>query len=316
MTPIPQLAGKAGDTFRLVIDDQKVKRCTHHVPGYHAFHPLTTGESHGEYHRVVMRLRTYLLAGGAGIVALSGAISLGPLGWLRAHLAPLTQPVATALAPRGATAADDVAGALHEQIAKLGAQNAEMRARLSEYAQIQGEGKASPERVVVARSGRRYLELDIGRVDGVVKGMPVAMGWTLVGQVAGTDDGRCLVQELTDAECRVAAMVLDMGAVNDTPGEGDSAKPTVPTRLCEGVLAGTGRRNELVLTFIDAAPELPLRPGLAVVTAGADGRFPAGMVLGSISEANHAGTDAWQVRVIQPRDPELAESLLVLRFDR
>ena len=325
MTPIPQLTGKAGDTFGLVIDDQKVKRCTHHVQYYHTFRPLTTGEWQGGSHRVGMRLRTYLLAGGAGILALSGAMALGPLGWVRAHLAPITQPVAAAFALKGATAADDVAGALREQLAKLGGENAEMRARLSEYSQIQGEGKVSAERVVIARgriigrtrrSGRRYLELDIGRVDGVVKGMPVAMGWTLVGQVAGTDDGRCLVQELTDAECRVAAMVLDMGAGKETPGEGGSAKPTVPTRLCEGVVAGTGRRNELILTFIDASPELPLRPGLAVVTAGADGRFPAGMVVGSISEANHAGTDTWQVRITQPRDPELAESLLVLRFDR
>lgn len=272
-----------------------------------------------------MRLSTYLIAAGAGIVALSGTTTWGPLGWMRTHLAPLTQPVSEALAAEGTTAADDVAGALLEQVAKLGAENAELRTRLGEYAQIQGEGKVPADRVVVARgriisrtrrSGRRYMELDIGRVDGVVKGMPVAMGWTLVGQIAGTDDGRCLVQELTDGECRVAAMVLDLGAGPESAAEGESAKSTAPTRLCEGVLAGTGRRDGLVLTFIDAAPELPLRPGLAVVTAGADGRFPAGMVLGSISEAHHGGTDAWQVRVAQPRDPELAESLLVLRFDR
>ena len=272
-----------------------------------------------------MRLRTYLIAAGAGILALTGTMAVGPLGWLRSHMSPLTQPLSEAFAAKGTTAADDVAGVLREQVARLGAENAEMRIRLSEYAQIQGEGKVPAERVVIARgriigrtrrSGRRYLELDIGRVDGVAKGMPVAMGWTLVGQIAGTDDGRCLVQELTDAECRVAAVVLDLGAGTEPSIAGDSPKPTVPTRLCEGVLAGTGRRDELVLTFIDAAPELPLRPGLAVVTAGADGRFPAGMVLGSISEANHAGTDAWQVRVVQPRDPEIAESLLVLRFDR
>ena len=272
-----------------------------------------------------MRLRTYLIAAGAGILALTGTMAAGPLGWLRAHLAPISQPLAEAFSAKGTTAAEDVAGVLLEQVAKLGAENAEMRTRLAEYAQIQGEGKVPADRVVIARgriigrtrrSGRRYLELDIGRVDGVVKGMPVAMGWTLVGQIAGTDDGRCLVQELTDAECRVAATVLDLGTLNEAPAGGESAKPTIPTRLCEGVLAGTGRRDDLVLTFIDAAPELPLRPGLAVVTAGADGRFPAGMVLGFISEANHAGSDAWQVRVVQPRDPEIAESLLVLRFDR
>lgn len=272
-----------------------------------------------------MRLRTYLLAGGAGILAVSEAMSVGPLGWVRSHVASVTQPVAEALAPTGMTAGDDVAGSLREQVARLGAENAELRTRLGEYAHIQGEGKVPADRVVIARgriigrtrrSGRRYLELDIGRVDGVVKGMPVAMGWTLVGQIAGTDDGRCLVQELTDSECRVAATVMEANPGDGASRGGETAKSTAPTRLCEGVLAGTGRRDELRLTFVDAAPELPLRPGLAVVTAGADGRFPAGMVLGSISEASHAGTDAWQVKVTQPRDPELAESLLVLRFDR
>ena len=118
-----------------------------------------------------MRLRTYLIAGGAGILALSGTMAFGPMGWLRSHLAPLTQPVAEAFAAKGTTAADDVAGGLREQVAKLGAENAEMRIRLSEYAQIQGEGKVPAERVVIARgriigrtrrSGRRYLELDIG----------------------------------------------------------------------------------------------------------------------------------------------------------
>jgi cell shape-determining protein MreC len=55
---------------------------------------------------------------------------------------------------------------------------------------------------------------------------------------------------------------------------------------------------------------------MAVVTSGAEGRFPAGMVLGSIREASHAGTEAWQVSIMQARDPELAESLLVLRSER
>ncbi len=266
-----------------------------------------------------MRVRTYVIAGVAGAVALLGSTALAPLAWMRGHLAPLLQPVAAALAPTGTAAADDVLETMHTQIAKLAADNAELRARLEDYTHIQGEGKVPAERVVVARgrvigrtrrSGRRYLELDIGRVDGVVKGMPVAMGWTLVGQIAGTDDGRCLVQEITDAESRVAALVLDVEGADGSP------KPQSPTRLCEGVVAGTGRRNDLLLTFIDASPEMPLRPGLAVVTAGTDGRFPSGMVLGSIREASHAGTDAWQVRVAQPRDPEVAESLLILRFDR
>lgn len=265
-----------------------------------------------------MRVRVYVIAGVAGALALLGSTAIAPLPWLRAYLAGGLQPLAASVAPGGRTAADDVVATLQEQIAKLSGDNIELRARLEGYAQIEGEGKVLAERVVVARgrvigrtrrSGRRYVELDIGRVDGVAKGMPVAMGWSLVGEVVGTDDGRCLVQELTDVESRVAAMVL---AVQGNEG----AAKSPPIRLCEGVAAGLGRRRELQLNFIAAAPDVQLRPGMAVVTSGAEGRFPAGMVLGSIREASHAGTEAWQVSIMQARDPELAESLLVLRSER
>lgn len=256
-----------------------------------------------------MRLRTAVLAAVIGVAAV-----LGPLVWLRGWAAPLVGALAGAISPAGRTSADEPEAVLREQVVRLGAENAVLRGRLGDYAAIEGEGRATPERVVVARgriigrtrrASRRYLELDVGRVDGVVKGMAVVMGWSLVGQVSGTDDGRCLVQEITDGESRVAASVIDAG---------DAAKP--PARLCEGVLAGRGRREVLGLEFIETGPDLALRPGLGVVTAGADGRFPAGLVLGAIRSASHAGGEAWQVEVAPPRDPELAESLLVLRFER
>ena len=256
-----------------------------------------------------MRLRTAVVAAVVGVLAV-----LGPLAWLRGWTAPVVGTLAGAVSPAGVTSADEPGAVLREQVVRLGAENAVLRGRLAEYASIEGEGKATPERVVVARgrvigrtrrASRRFIELDVGRVDGVAKGMAVVLGWTLVGQVAGTDDGRCLVQEITDGESRVAAAVVDAG---------DAAKP--PVRLCEGVLAGRGRRDLLGLEFVETSPELALAPGLGVVTAGADGRFPAGLVLGEIRSASHAGGEAWQVEVVPLRDPELAESLLILRFER
>lgn len=256
-----------------------------------------------------MRLRTAVVAAVVG-----GLAVLGPLAWLRGWAAPVVGTLAGAVSPAGRASADEPEAVLREQVVRLGAENAVLRGRLAEYGAIEGEGKATPERVVVARgrvigrtrrASRRFIELDVGRVDGVVKGMAVAMGWTLVGQVSGTDDGRCLVQEITDGESRVAAAVVDPG---------DAAR--APVRLCEGVLAGRGRRDLLGLEFIETSPELALTPGLGVITAGSDGRFPAGLVLGAIRSASHAGGEAWQVEVAPSRDPELAESLLVLRFDR
>jgi cell shape-determining protein MreC len=152
------------------------------------------------------------------------------------------------------------------------------------------------------RAGRRYGELDIGRLDGVEKGMPVADGWALAGTVAGTDDGRCLIQFTSDAESRIAAQVI---------APDDEGKPRI---LCEGVVAGTGKRGTLALEFVDAISGLDLAPGMDVVTAGGDARLPPGMVLGTITAAGRGGGDHWLVDVKPHRDPELAESLLVLRL--
>ena len=254
-------------------------------------------------------MRVVMIAAGV-----AGLLLLGPLAWLRGWLAPAMSFAAGAVAPSGQTAAQVPDAVLREQVARLGSENTMLRARLADYAAISGEGRVDPATVVVARGriisrtrrvARRYLELDVGRVDGVAKDMAVVMGWTLVGQVTGTDDGRCLVQEVTDSESRVAAAVLS--AV-------EGVKP--PERLCEGVLAGRGRRGDMGLEFVETAAHLVLFPGMAVVTAGADGRFPAGLVLGEIRSASHAGGEAWQVTVAPLRDPELAESLLVLRLQR
>jgi hypothetical protein len=247
------------------------------------------------------------------VVAVAVLAACGPLVWLRGCSASATTALAGGFASLGADAEDAPLIALHEQVARLGSENAVLRARLDDYAQIAGEGGQVIERTVMARgrvisrtrrTGRRYLELDVGRVDGVEKGMPVVMGWSLVGQVAGTDDGRCLVQEITDRESRVAAALLDPG-----PTE----KPKI---LSEGVLSGDGRSTTAVLGFVDLPPEAPVRAGLTVVTAGADGRFPAGLVLGVVMSASHAGTDAWQIAVTPLRNPDTAESLLVLRNGR
>ncbi len=251
--------------------------------------------------------RTWWLCGGALALALSGA-----LGALRGCTDPLLTPAQVALAGTGTLPAEDELAILREQVAHLGSENVVLRTRLAEYASITGEGGVPPERVVVARgrivarssrSGRRYVELDVGRLDGLAKGMAVCAGWSLVGLVAGTDDGRCLVQVLTDSEFRVAAAVVA------PPGQTTPAKI-----LCEGVLAGRGRRGDVALEFVDAAHDLELMPGLAVVTAGSDGRLPAGLVLGTITQAGREAGDRWQVAVTPVRDPEAHESLLVLRF--
>jgi cell shape-determining protein MreC len=199
--------------------------------------------------------------------------------------------------------------ATREQMLRLGTENTLLRTRLAEYEAIRGEGGLDPQQAVVVRarivgrtvrSGRRYVELDAGALDGVTKGMPVCAGWSLVGVVSGLQDGRCLVQQVTDSGSRIPAAILGGKEV-----------------LAEGVLTGTGKRGQLELAFVEDRPGLAIVPGLTVVTVGTDERIPSGLVLGTVREANRSSTaDHWRIAVAPLRTADAAESLLVLGFTR
>ncbi|MBA3683944.1 MAG: hypothetical protein H0W72_01710 [Planctomycetes bacterium] len=193
-----------------------------------------------------------------------------------------------------------------EQVARLTAENIVLRRRLDDYQAIQGEGKLGPSQVVVARGqvvartlrqGRRFCELDVGAVDGVEIGMAVAIGWSLVGVVAGVQPSRCLVRQVTDRESRIPAAVF---ADSDL--------------VAEGVLSGTGERASSLLDFVEDRPGLQLSAGMQVMTAAFDPNLPPGMVLGTITAAERSAQSAqWRIQVTPLRDAEVAESLLIIR---
>lgn len=242
-----------------------------------------------------------LIAAGTGAVV--AATGLGTVAWIVAGR-PVTGML-EGLAPTmaaSATVAD-----LTEQATRLNAENVVLRTRLRDYQEIAGESGVPAVRQVVVRArviartqraARRWVELDVGSVDGVVKGMPVGAGWSLLGVVAGVKDGSCLVQELTDAESRVPAAVFD--------GE---------RKLAEGVVAGTGARRELRLDLIEDQPGLAIAPGMSVVTLATDQGIPAGLVLGTVHTSQTGTTgDHWRITVTPLRTTLEVESVLVLRF--
>ncbi|MEK7412995.1 MAG: rod shape-determining protein MreC [Planctomycetota bacterium] len=193
-----------------------------------------------------------------------------------------------------------------EQVVHLNAENVLLRARLAQYASIRGEGGFPPERVVIARgrvvgrtarSGRRFLHLDVGTAAGVAVDQPACIGWSLAGMVTGIREGRCLVQELADSESRIPATILN-GKEN----------------LAEGVLVGGGQPGWARLEFIEQREGLRIEPGYSVVTAGSDGRLPPGLVLGRIDNAvRGSGSDTWKLRVRLTADASSSESLLILK---
>ncbi|MBA2482409.1 MAG: hypothetical protein H0V44_17235 [Planctomycetes bacterium] len=238
-----------------------------------------------------------------GVTAVAVVTGLGGVVWNRAGK-PL-EPIQRGMARIAGE--DDETTSLREQVIRLNAENVVLRTRLSEYLSIKGEGGIPPEQAVVVRArviarthraGRRYCELDSGAVDGVLKGMPVCSGWSLIGVVAGLQDGRCLVQEITDSESRIPAAIID-----------------AQQKIAEGVLVGGGWPGKVSLEFVEHVEGLAITPGMHVVTAGADGRLPAGLVLGTITSANLlAGADHWQISLTPMRHTGNVESLLLMRF--
>lgn len=244
---------------------------------------------------------------GLALLALTiGGIASGLVGkaWLR--LDGAMRPWQRGLAPEAEAAADM---ARQEQVLRLGAENAILRTRLADYEAIRGEGRVDLQQALVVRAriigrtvraGRRFVELDAGALDGVAKGLPVCQGWSLVGVVVGVEDGRCLVQQVTDNASRIPAAILDGKEL-----------------LAEGVLTGTGRRGRLDLAFVEDRPGLAVVPGAAVVTVGADQRIPSGLVLGRVVTAERStSADHWRIAVEPLRTADAAESLLILGFPR
>jgi cell shape-determining protein MreC len=243
-------------------------------------------------------LTVTLIGLATAVLAAGGAAALwGRPGWL---LTPMQRAVAPSGEQHGALKS------LQDQTAKLTAENALLRARLAQYAAIAGEGGFPPERVVVARgrvvgrtsrAGRRFFELDTGTADGVQRDLPVADGWSLVGLTAGMRERRCLVQDLADSESRVPAAIIDGTGV-----------------VAEGVLAGAGEPGFARLDFIEPRDGLRIDAGMAVTSAGSDGRLPPGLAIGRIESAGRgSGAEHWRLRVRLSGDAGAAESLLLLR---
>jgi cell shape-determining protein MreC len=230
-------------------------------------------------------------------------LALGGATWVAGGTAWLTTPWMRWWASGEGSAERDL---LAQQIVRLNAENAVLRARLDQYRQIAGEGNFPPLQVALARgrivgrtvrAGRRYVELDVGAGDGVVRDLPACDGWALAGLITGVTEGRGLVQEITDSESRIPAAILAAGKI-----------------LAEGVLAGGGDPRECRLDFIEPRDDLRIEAGMQVVTAGSDGRLPPGMVLGEVVRAVRGiGAEHWRITVRPAAATATAESLLILR---
>jgi rod shape-determining protein MreC len=182
---------------------------------------------------------------------------------------------------------------LRERNARLNAERVELAGRLRDYEAIRGEGGIDPLRAVVAiarviarspRAGRSLVEIDVGVLDGVRRGMICLAGWSLVGTVIGEERHRSAVQLITDPESRIPAALYSL--------QGDF--------VGEGLLVGDPASAGCRLLYIDDHPDLVIEPGMEVLTSGTDGRLPRDLVLGQVAEVEQPpGDDHWSI-IVRP----------------
>jgi len=253
----------------------------------------------------------HLLVAALLLVVGSALIASGAARWGWRLLAPLALPAQRVLAEAGAPPApgDNGSRDLAEQVARLGAENAQLRNRLTERDEVDGPWGAAVRDAVLARGriiarpsrqGRRFCVLDVGEAQGVSIGLAVVSGFSLVGVVAGISESTCLVRQVTDSQNRCPAALYYGKEL-----------------AAEGVVAGNGRRDALDLLFVEDRPglDLALVPGGHVVTGAVGTLVPPNLVLGRVLSAERSAITAghWHVRLAPLRIAEAVDSVHVLR---
>ncbi len=142
--------------------------------------------------------------------------------------------------------------------------------------------------VVMADSGspfRQSVLINVGARDGIVDGWAAMDGLGLVGRISGVGNNTARVILLTDTSSRIPVTIQPSGQQALMAGDNTAAP---------------------VIEFLEAPDQV--RPGDRVMTSGDGGVFPAGLLVGQLSEDPGGRT-----RVRLAADYERLEFLRVLR---
>jgi len=212
--------------------------------------------------------------------------------WVLAATEPLAR--ATASFSRAASSAADGVGAtlaartenvrLREDLALRDRELFRLRA---EVAHLRRDGRlvaaagALPDVVTTApvlllqsRAGLQTAVIGAGRNAGVVAGSPIAVPQGLIGRVVTAGRRISRAQLLLDASAAAGARIVRTGDL--------------------GVVRGDGRGG-LRLNNVPASSRV--RPGDVVETAGIDGIYPRGILIGRVAEVSPGGNLFLEIRV-------------------
>lgn len=143
------------------------------------------------------------------------------------------------------------------------------------------EGHTFATASVIARDPsnlRRRVAIDVGREDGVRKGMPViTQGSTLVGTISQVEDGHAWVTLVSDVDSAVSSLLLESRA--------------------EGVVTGSYSR-ELTMDFVEQ--NATVNEGDTVLTSGLNGTYPKDLVIGKVTRVSVNRQELFRSVTVEP----------------
>lgn len=223
----------------------------------------------------------------------------GPLHTARGAVSTVIAPFDRASSYLG-SAAEQVgttvgdATASGETLSELQAQNEELAAlvmlleeyrleneRLSELLDLSNAYNLEATAARILRSSidswNQTITIDKGSADGIAVGMPVMSPNGLIGQIESVSAYSSQVRLITDQNSGVAVYLQ--------------------ANRSEGVLQGS-LEGLLYLNYISL--DIEVVPGDVVMTSGAGGVYPKGIVIGEVTSVTSRPSDAFQTIVVKP----------------
>lgn len=133
---------------------------------------------------------------------------------------------------------------------------------------------SAPVLLLQSRAGLQSAVIGAGKSRGVVPGSPIAVPEGLVGRVVASGQRISRAQLLLDASAAAGARIVRTGEL--------------------GVIRGDGR-GSLRLNNVPTASRV--RPGDVIETAGIDGIYPRGILIGRVAEVSRGSNLFLEIRV-------------------
>jgi rod shape-determining protein MreC len=123
----------------------------------------------------------------------------------------------------------------------------------------------------------RNVQIDLGERDGVRPDAPVLTREGLVGRISEVSATRARVVLIGDANCRVAAMVVDAQAI---PGRGGRTETAI---IDNGVITvGSSVLDESMVELGFLSKTSAVKPGQLVMTSALSAIYPKGILIGQV----------------------------------